>query len=52
MPVAFEHRLMMEAKQKKVKDKDAYVYGTMRRMGWVPAKPGVASSKPKDKKKL
>ena len=39
MPKAMERKLMMEVAGKpwSKKRKDAYIYGTMRKMGWVPS---------------
>lgn len=39
MPVALERKLSAEADKKgiKGKHKNAYVYGTMRKTGWVPS---------------
>lgn len=36
MPANLERRLRQEAKRKRIKNKDAYVYGTMRKIGWKP----------------
>lgn len=36
MPEELERKLKQQAKQKGVKDPDAYVYGTMRKTGWKP----------------
>lgn len=36
MPVALERKLKREADKKGIKDKDAYVYGTLRKTGWKP----------------
>ena len=38
MPLALERKLIQEAIKKRLKGKkkDAYVYGTMRKTGWVP----------------
>lgn len=40
MPAALEKKLKKEAKKKKLKGKkaDAYVYGTLRKTGWSPAR--------------
>jgi hypothetical protein len=40
MPEWFERQLEKEARKKhlKGKHKDAYIYGTMRRVGWKPKK--------------
>jgi len=40
MPEEFERRLMAEARKKGLSKKrtGAYVYGTMRKMGWKPKK--------------
>jgi hypothetical protein len=40
MPVALERKLIKEAIKKHLKGrrKDAYVYGTMRKTGWKPAR--------------
>lgn len=41
MPDALERELQAEARRKFPKDKkrqNAYVYGTMRKLGWVPGK--------------
>ena len=43
MPKALEKRLKAEAKKKFPNDKkrqDAYVFGTMRKTGWVPSTDG------------
>jgi hypothetical protein len=50
MPKEMEHKLMMEASKKGLtgKRKNAYVYGTMRKTGWVPKKK--KKSKKKSKK--
>ena len=37
MPKKLERQLRKQAKKKGVKDEDAYVYGTMRKTGWVPS---------------
>jgi len=34
MPEELEKTLRREARKRKIKDKDAYVYGTMRNLGW------------------
>jgi len=36
MPAALEKKLKQEADKKGIKDKDAYVYGTLRKTGWKP----------------
>jgi hypothetical protein len=36
MPVALERELKRRAKKKGIEDKDAYVYGTLRKTGWKP----------------
>lgn len=36
MPEAMERKLKKQAKRRNIKDKDAYVYGTMRKTGWKP----------------
>lgn len=36
MPVALERKLKNQADKKGIKDKDAYVYGTLRKTGWKP----------------
>ena len=40
MPKKLENKLRKEAKKKGLKGKhlDAYIYGTMRKTGWVPKK--------------
>lgn len=38
MPVALERKLKREANKKGIKDKDAYVYGTLRKTGWKPSR--------------
>lgn len=38
MPAALERKLKKEAKKKGIKDKDAYVYGTLRKTGWKPSR--------------
>ena len=38
MPAALEKKLKAEAKKKGIKNKDAYVYGTMRKTGWKPSR--------------
>lgn len=40
MPTELEHKLQSEAKKKKIKNKGAYVYGTMRKLGWKPTREG------------
>jgi len=37
MPKKLERKLRKQAKKKGVKDKDAYIYGTLRKTGWVPS---------------
>ena len=37
MPKALERRLKAQARKKGIKDKGAYVYGTMRKTGWKPS---------------
>jgi len=34
MPKAIEKRLRKKAKKKGIKDIDAYVYGTLKKLGW------------------
>ena len=36
MPKEMERKLKAQARKKRVKDEDAYVYGTMRKAGWKP----------------
>lgn len=46
MPEALEKELISKALAKgyKGKKKDAYVYGTLRKTGWIPGKDGKRSS--------
>ena len=38
MPKALERKLKLRAaRDSSIKDKDAYVYGTLRKTGWVPS---------------
>ena len=47
MPKELETKLKREAAANpKIKDKDAYVYGTMRKTGWKPGQDG-SGNKPK-----
>ncbi len=39
MPVEVENKLKAEAKKKRVKDVNAYVYGTMQKLGLLNRKP-------------
>ena len=36
MPEEVEKKLRREARKRKVRDKDAYVYGTLHNLGWKP----------------
>lgn len=47
MPKELEEKLKKEAEAKGVKDKDAYVYGTLRKTGWKPQREKKASKKTK-----
>ena len=38
MPKELENKLKAEVAKKGIKDKNAYVYGTLRKTGWTPAK--------------
>jgi hypothetical protein len=38
MPAEMEKRLRQEALKRRIKNKDAYVYGTMRKTGWTPSR--------------
>ena len=38
MPEEVEKKLRREARKRKIKDKEAYVYGTLRKLGWKPKK--------------
>ena len=38
MPEEVEKKLRREARKRNIKDKDAYVYGTLRKLGWKPKK--------------
>ena len=40
MPIELERKLSAEASKKGVKNKGAYVYGTMRKLGWKPKREG------------
>ncbi len=40
MPIELERTLKKEANKKGIKDKGAYVYGTMRKLGWKPSTQG------------
>ena len=49
MPEELEKKLRREARKRKIKDKDAYVYGTMRNLGWKPKKKNKKGKKRKRK---
>ena len=38
MPDELEKKLRRAARKRKIKDKDAYVYGTLHNLGWKPKK--------------
>ena len=38
MPEEVEKKLRREARKRKIKDKEAYIYGTLRKLGWKPKK--------------
>lgn len=40
MPIELENKLKAEANKRGVKDKGAYVYGTLRALGWKPKREG------------
>jgi len=40
MPIKLERKLKAEANKKGIRDKGAYVYGTMRKLGWKPKTQG------------
>jgi hypothetical protein len=55
MPVELERKLKKEAKARHVRDAGAYVYGTLRKLGWTPSTqkepanaPGTRNSKNRD----
>jgi hypothetical protein len=46
MPVELKRKLKLRAKKKDIEDPDRYVYGTMRKTGWVPSTQKEPKSEP------
>jgi len=50
MPKKLERKLRRQAKKRGIRDKDAYVYGTLRKTGWKPKKKKKRSKRKRGKK--